>query len=155
MESTDAKGMLHDVVAKLKMKRDGLQKALAQTEAEIQAVETTLTLLSQNGSRPDYLTAIAAERAYDFKGKSQRECLIEIAKRNAGVLKVSEAKRILTLAGVLKKTRNAWGSVHTTLSRSKEFEKTGTGVFHLIGYGSGVSDSATAAVTKALVAKPQ
>lgn len=135
MDGADAKGMLHDVVSKLKIKRDGLQKALAQTEAEIQAVETTLSLLSQNASKPDRLTEIFTEGAYNFKNKTQKQCLIDIAKRNDGVLRVSQARKILTDAGIFKKGRNAWGAIHTTLVRSKEFEKTGAGVFQLTSFG--------------------
>jgi hypothetical protein len=132
MDSADMKGTLRDVVAKLKARREGLKKALEQTETEIRAVETTMNLLTQNGSKPSHLTEIFAEKPYDFKGKTQKESLIEIAKRNDGIVRVSEGKRILSAAGKLKKGRNSWGSIYTTLNRSKEFEKAGPGEFRLI-----------------------
>jgi hypothetical protein len=135
MDGADTKGMLRDVVAKLKARREGLKNALEQTETEIRAVETTMHLLTQNGSKPSHLTEIFADKPYDFKGKNQKQSLIEIARKNDGAIKVSDGKRILTAAGKIKKGRNSWGSIYTTLNRSKEFEKSGPGEFRLVSFG--------------------
>jgi hypothetical protein len=70
-----------------------------------------------------------------LKNKSTREACIEIANRNGGVVRISEAKRLLLGAGILHPTKNTWGVVYTTLVRSKEFEREPRerGTFRLVG----------------------
>jgi hypothetical protein len=59
----------------------------------------------------------------NLSGKTIKEACIEIAKINGGNVRVKKAKDALIVAGVLRRTKNSWGIVNTTLIRSKEFQK--------------------------------
>jgi hypothetical protein len=56
---------------------------------------------------------------------------------------VSDAKKALIAARILKDSKNTWAIIYTTLQRSKEFEKTGkAGGFKLVtAEGSGAQAS--------------
>src|SRR5439155_17025870 len=109
------------------------ENRLAQTDAEIQAVSTTLRLLKNGHEATGTLaTKSLLIPASVFVGKTQRAALAEIAKRNGGIVKVGEARRILIDAGVIRDAKNTWGLLYTTMSRSPEFEKSGRGQFMLV-----------------------
>lgn len=68
----------------------------------------------------------------DFKNKSVRECLIEIAARNNGLLVTADAAHILVEAGVYSSVKAARGTLYSTLGHSKKyFKKERRGLFRL------------------------
>ena len=117
--------------------RSLLEKLEAQqrkTQQEIEAVILTLQLCTKQKQIDVLSVAPPMLIRKDLFGTSCREALIKLAKENGGIVKISEVKPILLAAGVLKKTKNTWGAIYTTLSRNGQFEKTdGGGEFRLKG----------------------
>ena len=116
--------------ASLKNKKEALQKEyasrMAEVDKEIDAVSTTLRLLrlgALEAKVPDVISVLDPVMIAQLEGKSAREALIDLAKANDGIVRIVDAKRTLIAAGILKDTKNIWGAIHTTLTRSKEFEK--------------------------------
>jgi len=134
-----------DLLSKLEAKKAGLQsefqKRLSAVDKEIEAVSTTLRLLREPShleiSVADSLVLADSVPMSALKNKSAREALVEIARRNGGLVRITEAKPLLLGAGILRRTKNSWGMIYTTLVRSKEFEKhpTESGTFRLRDQG--------------------
>ena len=124
------------VLARLRDERESLQlelnRRIAEKEAEISAVLTAIRLVKQAAGQGFHENS-GPTVASSFKGMTQRKALVEIARRNGGNVRVSEAKRLLISAGLIKNPKKGWGIVYTTLSRSSEFEKIGPGEFRLNG----------------------
>ncbi|MGA3159984.1 MAG: hypothetical protein ABSC77_02125 [Terracidiphilus sp.] len=124
----------------LKSEKEAIQlrhtSELEEIDREIDAVSITLRLLREVPESKDQIEEIKPSVIpNDLFGKSTREACIEIAKKNNGIVYVSEAKKALIAARILKDSKNTWAIVYTTLHRSKEFEKTGiAGGFRLLTY---------------------
>ena len=116
------------------------KEELAAVDKEIEAVNTTAKLM-----RGDAVATIqkgVAARAEagtllvpisHLIGKKPKQALMMIAKRNDGILHVRSARQMLLDLGVVKPSKHLWGSIYTTLSRSREFEKGAMpGTFRLI-----------------------
>jgi hypothetical protein len=86
----------------------------------LRAVATTLHLLRQpetiHISISDSITVRDFVPAMALKDKSARATLVEIAKRNGGIVRITDAKAVLIGAGILKNTKNV-GGIYTTLSK--------------------------------------
>lgn len=133
-------GATIELLKHLKSKKEAMQmrhvSELAEIDKEIEAVSITVRLLRESSDAPSEMAEDVKPTIIpnDLTGKSTRVACIEIAKRNNGVVFVSEAKKALIAARILKESKNTWAIVYTTLQRSKEFEKTGVaGGFRLIG----------------------
>jgi len=130
-----------ELLARLEAKKATIQqeyqKRIAAVDTEIEAVATTLRLLRQPGTVniavSDSVVLSDSIPMIAIKDKSAREALIEIARRSGGIVRIKAAKELLIGAGILKDTKNTWGAVYTTLSRSRDFAKgTEPGTFRLI-----------------------
>lgn len=113
------------VLSALKAKKEQIEAQyktdLAAIDNEIGAVMTTARLLRQSPLEP--LSSARVTVIPTIAGKTIQEGCMEIARNNNGVVLVKEAKDALIKAGILRKTKNSWGIVNTTLSRSKNFSK--------------------------------
>jgi hypothetical protein len=130
----------------LKAKKEAMQerhaRELAEVEKEIEAVHTTLRLLKESTNpEVEQIEPTPQQIPNDLVGKSAREACIEIAKRNGGLVRVSDAKKALVAAGILKESKNTWSAVYTTLHRSKEFEKVTGSEFRLTTDGISLQES--------------
>lgn len=133
------------LLSRLEQKKSAIQKeyerSLAAVDKEIEAVTTTLWLLRQAQPEPqlsdteEQVFSAMASIAMAIKDKSAREALIDLARSNKGVVRIADVKPLLTRAGILKDTKNTWGAIYTTLTRSKEFTKVDNepGTFRLVG----------------------
>jgi hypothetical protein len=112
---------------------------LTDIDKEIEAVSITVRLLREaegvNGAPAEALgRAVIPE---ELSGMSIRAACIAIAQRNNGVVRISDAKKALVSAQILREGKNTWGVIYTTLHRSKEFEKThGAGEFKLLTFAT-------------------
>jgi hypothetical protein len=131
-------GATLELLAHLKAKKRTLEAKhaaeLLEIEKEIEAVSITARLLREQEETPK---DGAARQPFvipnNLVGLHARQACIEIAKCNNGIVRVADAKDALVSARILKRTKNTWAIVYTTLQRSKEFEKAaGQGVFRLI-----------------------
>ena len=128
-----------NLLSQLDSKKQAMQarhvREIEEIDKEIQAVATTARLLRQAATTPAPSLIVQVSSAGDLRGKSARVACIEIAKANNGAVKISAAKDALIAAGILKNTKNAWGALYTTLTRSKEFEKGPVpGTFKLVNW---------------------
>ena len=130
-------GAAHELLRYLKEKKQALQirhtQELTEVDRQIEAVSTTVGLLRE----AEHKVPVAEKGLIIpsvLKGKSARAACVEIAKLNNGIVRVSDARDALLAVGILKKRKNAWGVVYTTLNRSDDFEKgPDPGSFRLVG----------------------
>jgi hypothetical protein len=120
------------LLSQLKAKKEKLQEQytneLAAVDREIEAVSVTARLLRQ---APAGLVSVSITQSRtiiptNLSGKTVEKACMEIAKKNDGIVRVKEAKDALIAADVLRRTKNSWGVVNTTLNRSNQFEKHGS-----------------------------
>jgi hypothetical protein len=125
------------LLAALKIRKQKIQEQfeveMKAVDSQIEAVSTTARLLRHGASSTPTIVARGLVIP-DLTGKNIRQACIEIAKRNDGIVRVKETKNALVAAGVVRRTKNSWGIVNTTLLRSKEFQKhpTELGTFKLV-----------------------
>ena len=129
-------GATLELLRYLKDKKESIQARhnaeLAEIDKQIESVSITVNLLRETKEQPMF-ESVQTIIPIDLHGKSTRQACIEIAKKNGGVVRIADAKDALISAGILKKTKNTWAIIYTTLHRSKEFEKVdGPGTFRLL-----------------------
>jgi hypothetical protein len=128
------------LLAKVKAKKENLQaRHKAELEAvdrELEAVMITSRLLRQPTQEGAESTGMVSIIPSDLTGRTIKQACIEIARKNGGVVRVTQAKNALLTAGVLKLTKHSWGIVNTTLIRAKEFEKhpNDPGAYRLVNF---------------------
>ena len=118
-------------VADLHRKRDKAAKQLAEIDEEVKAVETTINLYRTDGAlyEPEAYKSIVPE----LQGKHHIDALVHIASRSDGnIIKVVDAKRLMTEAGLLRNPKSALPMLYTIISRSGRFEKVSPGIYRLM-----------------------
>jgi len=115
---------------KAEQQRQEAEARVNQIKAFIEAGEKVLRIGKE-------LNAARSENAVldtsGFRGVSVRNALVEIARRNNGILVIKEAVKTLQQAGVFTTAKAARGTVYSTASRSgKDFQKKSPGVYMLI-----------------------
>lgn len=121
---------LSDVVKKLRLEQDKLEKEVATIEKHIRAVETTISLLKKNAV-PE-APAIQGDISSELQGKTLIEALIHISSKSGGILKVANARQLMQEAGLLKNPKNALSVLYTIMNRSGKFEKVNRGEYRFI-----------------------
>jgi hypothetical protein len=130
------------LLTKLKAKKETLQKEyadkVAEVDREIESVSTTVRLLREPPALEirvsESLSVSDGSLMNQLMGKTARQALVLIAEANQGIVRITDAKRLLIGAGVIKKPKHAWGATYTNLMRSPEFEKVPdqAGTFRLV-----------------------
>jgi hypothetical protein len=130
MNTSDFQQHASILLGKLKEKKEAIEREyglrITEVDKEIEAVSITLRLLrepSPSSKSPESVIVKGQVPASELIGKSARQALILIAQYNAGNVRIIDAKPLLVGAGILQPTKNIWGAIHTTLSRSPEFER--------------------------------
>jgi len=80
-----------------------------------------------------YAQAVQSIKPQDFEGKTLREILCLIAKRNDKTIVVKDAVKLMKEANVFGTPEHADSVVYSILSRSPEFVKVGRGLYRLNG----------------------
>jgi hypothetical protein len=128
-----------NLLAKLKAKKELAEREyklrISEIDREIEAVSITLRLLREPSTQvPLNASTPTLPPASELMGKTARAALAIIARYNDGIVRITDAKAILVGAGILRPTKNVWGAIYTTLTRSPEFEKVRNekGTFRLV-----------------------
>lgn len=118
------------LIGQLRHERDKIQKQLADVEEELRAVEITMNLYRRAGVsyEPEAYKSIVPE----LQGKTLVGALTHIASKSGGILKVVDAKRLLSEAGMIRNPKNALSMLYTMMSRSGKFEKVDRGEYRLL-----------------------
>ncbi len=125
-----AKELLNVVEQKIQeIERDNEKRLIPWKQKKI-AIEETLNFYSEvRGERAEKATEILSTG--DIAGKSQKEILLLLARRNNGVLLARKAIVIMKKLGVFGNPDNAGSAVYSILRRAKEFDRVGQGVYKL------------------------
>ena len=125
---------LLNLAAKLRAKRPQLEKRLAELDAKLKAVETTLQLYADEKK----LGSVQRQKISpdDLRGLTQLGALKKIAEMNGGLVNASEAKRFFLTAGLSKsKGKNLAPHIYNILKNSPDFEWESPGTFRLVNGG--------------------
>jgi hypothetical protein len=143
VSNSDFQQSVMALLSRLKAKKEGLQKEyesrIADVDREIESVSITQRLLREPTTLEVRVSDSIGVRDTavipDLIGKTMRQALIIIAKRNGGIVRIVDAKPLLMGAGIIKKPKFSWGAVYTALTRSNEFEKVPgeKGTFRIVG----------------------
>ena len=118
--------------------RDGVKARLEAVIAQCEAAEQELSRLHE--LKAAYEAVLRLDTGDDGKpfnhvnpdGKPVNAHLIVLARRNDGILETREAIAQLVEAGIYESRVDANDGIHTTLRRSKDFEKVGRGIYRHI-----------------------
>lgn len=102
-------------------------------QANIDALERTAKLFRRTHSLAEPIDSRG------LKGKTQIEALEIIAKKDDGLLRANEAKRLLLEAGLIRTPKNAASIVYTLIKRSDKFDWVSKGVYRLRNYHPNVT----------------
>jgi len=120
------------LIVDLRRNRADLERQLIELDEQLAAVETTINLYRKAGKihEPEVYKSIVPE----LKGRTHIDALKHIASRSGGRLKVTDAKRLMSEAGMIRNPKNALSMLYTIISRSNEFEKIAPGEYRLISH---------------------
>jgi hypothetical protein len=121
-----------NIIADLRSRKERLETALAETEADIDAAERFLLLLagSMGNEEAEPQHVIGPDDIASCK--TQRSALYEIAKRNKGIVKVTDAGNLIQEAGLSAgKTASVIATIHNFMSESDDWEWIEPGSFRL------------------------
>jgi len=122
---------LLNLAAKLRAKRPQIENRLAELDAKLKAIETTLQLYADEKK----LGSVRRHRLSgdDFKGLTQLEALKKIAEMSGGLVNASDAKRFFITAGLSKgNPKNLAPHIYGMLKNSPDFEWASPGTFRLV-----------------------
>jgi hypothetical protein len=122
---------LLNLIAELRGREKQQEASLDETRHNIEAVQTALQLLRDRygilATQPERKAEIEA-----LRGQKMLPALIEIAKSNYHVVKVTEAKRMLLEAGTIGNPKTAYQRITSALVRSDRFEHIRPGEYRLV-----------------------
>jgi hypothetical protein len=120
------------LIVELRRKRADVDKQLIEVDEQIEAVETTISLYRKAGKihEPEIYKSIVPE----LHGRTHIDALQYIASSSGGHLKVTDAKRLMTEAGLLRNPKNALSMLYTIIGRSGKFERIAPGEYRLISH---------------------
>lgn len=121
---------LTNLVSKLRNQRTLIQKQLADLDEQIHAVEHTTRLLSLDGKVG--ITNSESAIVLELHGKTHLGALEYIASKNNNIVKVTDAKRLMIQAGLIKNAKNALSMLYTVIARSEKFERINPGEYKLV-----------------------
>lgn len=123
---------------RLIIKKTKLSEKLAEIEKQLEAVTTTAALLNPGAEEKDEeINSVVSPR--ELHGMTQIEALTHIAKRKNNRVKISEAKKLLSKAGLLTGSKKNWYNIlFTIIKRSGKFKHVGPGEYELQGDGNSV-----------------
>jgi hypothetical protein len=113
---------------RLKNQETKISQRLAQIREHLKAVTLTISLM---GEEPENEEVPAGIPIRELHGMKQVEALVYIARHNGGRVRISDAKKLLIKAGVMKATKNAYGILYTVINRSGKFKHHGPGEYEL------------------------
>jgi hypothetical protein len=132
MVSSTTLNELLEVLAGLTDEEERLRAQLAEIARRKEAVQLTIDVCSEHAPDRTATTPPPNGWAKRLAGLTQKDALRVIAQEYGGLLKVTEAKRILVTYGLAKgKPRYVRGHLYNLLSESDEYEHVEPGVYRL------------------------
>jgi hypothetical protein len=139
METTNKEvSSLLSLQQSLQNQREALTKRLAVVDDDLKAVNTTLRLLrnghSAGSDQPvKILPLFSSSPKIDLGGMTQLKALVAIALSNPnGSVKITEARKALEKAGVLKRTKNGYNILYNVITKSGKFSRCSPGEYKLL-----------------------
>jgi hypothetical protein len=121
---------LDRLMSALEQRVNKLRIDLRGAEKELQAVVTTIELLNRGKVDTE---AEANDYLREFKGLTHIEALVKFAKDNGNNrFRMSEAKRLLVAAGLIKSKKNASNIIFNDIQRSELFRRVAPGEYELM-----------------------
>lgn len=113
-----------------------------EIDKEIEHVRATITSLRD--AAPQNEPAIRQDMSLiaTIASMTQVQALVAIARRQNGLIRAQEAKRLLIDAGRMRKTKNSTSVIHSVIIRSERFERVNPGEYRLKGFSPKVDDGA-------------
>lgn len=114
-----------------------IRKEMEEIASNLEAVSRTLALLDSD--KPDENENESEEEASNearvdltsLRGGTQIEALVKIAQHRGGRFLLSDAKRILVQAGMIKTPKNAGPIIFNVIQRSDRFRRVEPGLYEL------------------------
>jgi len=114
---------------RLQARKTKAGQRFAELEKQVEAVTVTINLLKR-GEEPEESNAGVAAR--ELQDMTQLQAIIYIAQHNDNRVRIVDAKKLLTKAGIMKLTKNSYGVLYTVITRSGRFKRCGPGEYELL-----------------------
>ena len=119
---------LTNLIGRLRKQRMETQQRLDEVDNQLEAVETTIRLLSGT----TFISSKSELLISELQGKTQLNALITIAGKTNNRFKVTDAKRLMIQAGLISNPKSALSMLYTIINRSGKFDKVKPGEYRLI-----------------------
>ena len=117
---------------RLQTRKTKLAQKLAEVDEQLKAVSLTLSLLSRSEEHETEVDDAVAVLPREIQGMTQLEALAYIARKNNNRIRIIDAKKLLSKAGLMKLTKNSYGVLYTVINRSGKFKHSGPGEYELL-----------------------
>ena len=117
------------MIGNLRQTQGTLRKEIQGVEDEIQGIELTIRALRRTHNLPE-----PVQTRLNLASKSHKEAVFTIANQNGGILKVTEARRMMVAAGKFKTPKNGSAAIYSVFKRNPEsWEWVAPGEYRLVG----------------------
>lgn len=120
---------------KLEERHRAVRKEAEEVASNLEAVSKTLALLDSDKPEEEENEGESQDEARvdltSLRGLTQIEALVKIAQHRGGKFLLSDAKRILVQAGMIKTPKNAGPIIFNVIQRSDRFRRVESGVYEL------------------------
>jgi hypothetical protein len=116
----------------LRGKMDTLRRQYEEAKQNYESVVNTLSLLGYREAADLFQAPLDTDYS-KFKGLTQAQALVRLAKENNGRFKMRDAKRILIAAGLIRTPKNANNILYNVIQREEgKFKRVAPGEYELV-----------------------
>ncbi|MGA2416980.1 MAG: hypothetical protein ABSF59_21185 [Candidatus Sulfotelmatobacter sp.] len=119
---------------KIEALQSSIQKELVAAEADLGHILGAIAYYERDKEHSRQFTLNAASNEWEtlkLRGMTHKEAVVAIAKKNNGVVRSQDAKRLMISAGVMKATKNSSRMVHNAIKSANLFEPIAPGEYRL------------------------
>jgi hypothetical protein len=122
------------VRTKIEDLRKSIEKELSAAEVDLNHILGAISYYEResNETKQFMLANVAHEwELPKLRGMTHKEAVVAIAKKNNGIVRSQDAKRLMIRAGIMRETRNSSRMVHNAIKGTNLFDSIGPGEYRL------------------------
>ena len=124
-----AEKRIHQRIAEL---RASIEPQLTAAEADLKNIRGTIEYCEREVMEAGSLgPEVSNSKEFSLRGLTQKQAVVVIAKHNNGIVKSTEAKKLMIKAGIMAETKNSYRMARNAIITSGLFDSVTPGVYRL------------------------
>lgn len=139
---------------KIEELRSSIEKELSAAESDLAHILGAIGYYERLQREDKEIVSLVHETPEPkLRGLTHKQAVVAIAKQNGGIVRSSQAKKLMIRAGIMADTKNSNRMVHNAIKASKLFDPISPGKYRLRSFAAPVADGplATAADLERIV----